>query len=240
MTHEPPVPAERERRSLLSYHEQMLDAQALCAPCKLCGGSAVITDAGEGAGYYICCGNARAFRPVDGCMIGDNRLGGWAYNVADWWNRLHLSTPPARPGREEVETGWLIEENAGGITHWIALSDGPQHWHKLADLEEHELFKADTPVRRVKDSNEALRFARKVDAEAFIVKFDVFLLHAVATDHQWISNTAVVGDVKRIVAAFEDDPFVDDLRMQGTTQQNARFEHYARVALGALFYGASA
>ncbi len=32
-------------------------------------------------------------------MITDRRLGGWAYNVMDWWNRLHAqpATSPADP-----------------------------------------------------------------------------------------------------------------------------------------------
>ena len=79
---------QRARRAL-SDHEQMLDAQSQCVPCKLCGGEAVISDAGRGAGYYIACKNAYTFRPSSGCLITERRLGGWAYNVMDWWNRLH-------------------------------------------------------------------------------------------------------------------------------------------------------
>ncbi len=78
-----------EDRDRLSHHEQMLDAQSKCLSCKLCGGKALISDAGIGAGYYIRCENRRNIRVHEGCMIGDNRLGGWAYNVMDWWNRLH-------------------------------------------------------------------------------------------------------------------------------------------------------
>lgn len=77
------------RRNALSDHEAMIDAQGLCVPCKLCGGSAEITDAGTGAGYYIRCENAQMFRPSKGCIISDQRLGGWAYNVMEWWNCLH-------------------------------------------------------------------------------------------------------------------------------------------------------
>lgn len=91
--------AEKGRRNALSDHEAMIDAQGLCLPCKLCGGSAEITDAGSGAGYYIRCENAQMFRPSKGCIIADQRLGGWAYNVMDWWNRLHstASKPETRP-----------------------------------------------------------------------------------------------------------------------------------------------
>jgi hypothetical protein len=80
---------EKLRRNSLSDHEAMADAQAGCVPCKLCGGQAIITDAGRGYGYYIRCGNSRSFRKSLGCMIGDRRLGGWAYNVMEWWNGLH-------------------------------------------------------------------------------------------------------------------------------------------------------
>jgi len=88
---------EHKRRQALSDHEAMADAQAGCIPCKLCGGKAVITDAGLGAGYYVRCENSGRFRAREGCMIEDRRLGGWAYNVMDWWNRLHAkTTAPAK------------------------------------------------------------------------------------------------------------------------------------------------
>ncbi|GEM_PF-3214919 len=90
----------RAHRQSLNDHEAMADAQAGCVPCKLCGGKAVITDAGVGAGYYIACENSGAFRVAQGCMITERRLGGWAYNVMDWWNRLHSFPTPAA---DEVE-----------------------------------------------------------------------------------------------------------------------------------------
>jgi len=73
----------------LSDHEQMQDAQSRCVPCKLCGGHALISDAGEGAGYYVACSNSQSFKEANGCLISLRRLGGWAYNVMEWWNRLH-------------------------------------------------------------------------------------------------------------------------------------------------------
>lgn len=91
-----------EVRRDLTDHEQMLDAQSQCVPCKLCGGSAVISDAGLGAGYYIRCGNSLSMRDSKGCMLDERRLGGWAYNVMDWWNRLHAAAT--------LET--LTQENA--------------------------------------------------------------------------------------------------------------------------------
>jgi hypothetical protein len=90
-------------RDTMSFHEQMLDAQSQCVPCKLCGGKAVISDAGIGAGYYIRCENARSFRKSGGCMIKENRLGGWAYNVMDAWNRLHAVAAPPAMDREAVD-----------------------------------------------------------------------------------------------------------------------------------------
>lgn len=75
-------------RSSMHHRDQMFDAQSQCLPCKLCGGRAVIDDAGTGAGYYISCENHGKFKKSEGCLIGQNRLGGWAYNVMEWWNRL--------------------------------------------------------------------------------------------------------------------------------------------------------
>jgi hypothetical protein len=86
------------------------------------------------------------------------------------------------------EAGWLVEEDCGGFVHWIALT--PDQWPRYADLPVWRGRKADlgeyrTPVRRVKDANEALRFARKDDADEFIRLFGRFLLHAKATEHCW-------------------------------------------------------
>jgi hypothetical protein len=96
--------------SRLSHHEQMLDAEKGCVPCKLCGGRAVISDAGYGAGYYIRCGNSRTFRYSEGCLIDERRLGGWAYNVRDWWNRLHAIATEAR--RAETENTGSVHDGA--------------------------------------------------------------------------------------------------------------------------------
>lgn len=84
---------ELRRRQSLSNHEAMADAQRLCAPCKLCGGAALITDAGPGFGYYIRCENSWKPRAKDACMVQDTRLSGWAYNVMELWNRQHGAPP---------------------------------------------------------------------------------------------------------------------------------------------------
>lgn len=115
---------EKTRRDALNHHDQMLDAQAGCAPCKLCGGKAIITDAGIGAGYYIQCGNSLSFRDHKGCMLDGRRSGGWAYNVMDWWNRLHsVTTPPARTYAEGVfAIGDRVEKIKG--SSWCGIIVG--------------------------------------------------------------------------------------------------------------------
>ena len=90
MTETPKV--EQVDRDALTDHEQMADAERQCVRCKLCGGRAKITDAGVGAGYFIECANGSAFRKSEGCLLAERRLGGWAYNVMEWWNRLHAAT----------------------------------------------------------------------------------------------------------------------------------------------------
>ena len=80
------------------------------------------------------------------------------------------------------EVGWLIEEDARGITHWIALAKG--QWPRTTSSTR-PYVRYQSPVERVKDANLALRFARKEDAEAFIELFDRFLLNPEATEHCW-------------------------------------------------------
>lgn len=115
---------ERNRRGELSHHEQMLEAEKQCVPCKLCGGAAKITDAGTGAGYYIRCENARSWsRRATGCVIDDQRLGGWAYNVMEWWNKLH------GPTREQqiVRMADVLKE-----CRWFKVPDGvPENKHLI-------------------------------------------------------------------------------------------------------------
>lgn len=110
----------------LRGHEQMVDAQTGCLPCKLCGGSAIISDAGLGAGYYIRCSNSVSFRSHRGCMIDERRLGGWAYNVRDWWNRLHAA-PALLDAAERVGR---LEEALGDIFgHYSDRDQAPGHSH---------------------------------------------------------------------------------------------------------------
>ena len=95
----------------------------------------------------------------------------------------------------EEETGWLIEEDG---PHWIALAkDSWPRWKYSTrrsrydsdlDLEMREYL---TPIRRVKDANEAIRFARKQDAEAFLTLFSRYLLLAKVTEHAFDTRQAL-------------------------------------------------
>lgn len=82
----------------MTHEEERIDAQAKCVPCKLCGGAAKITDAGSGWGYFIACENASVKREriQQGCMVGETRISGHAYNVMKLWNRLHGPSPETR------------------------------------------------------------------------------------------------------------------------------------------------
>lgn len=92
-----------------------------------------------------------------------------------------------------VETGWLIEfpwtANGGGRLCWAALNEEKFPYFEVIDRnEDYFVRKHKSPFRLTPDSTEALRFSRKQDAEAFMAKFDLFLLHPVATEHQWIGS----------------------------------------------------
>lgn len=143
------------------------------------------------------------------CFIDCNLSGPTAPTQAEAitaWNTRH-STAPVQPtpvlegellpviqdDREAAdETGWLIEEDAGGFVHWIALAEDQWPRYNLETRRSRRNADDDviierykSPVRRVKDANEALRFARKEDADAAIKLFDKFLLHAKAAEHAW-------------------------------------------------------
>jgi hypothetical protein len=101
--------------------------------------------------------------------------------------RLKALSPPLPSLEVERASGWLIEERAGDFIHWITLAEGTWPLTKTVRLRHSgaEIEKYLTPVHRVKDAGEALRFARKEDAETFIRLFKVFLLGAIATEHCW-------------------------------------------------------
>ena len=94
----------------------------------------------------------------------------------------------------EISRGWLVEEPFGPHIRWIALAE--KSWPRVKPTYRYgsttgkviaEVAEYLTPVVRVKDANQAIRFARKEDAEAFIRLFDRFLLAATATEHEWHS-----------------------------------------------------
>lgn len=96
-----------------------------------------------------------------------------------------------------TETGWLIElpltAKIGGQLHYVALSQGD--WPKYADLPvwrrgRDRLEEYITPVEYTPDSNKALRFARKQDAEEFMSKFQRFIIHGAVTEHIWHGGPA--------------------------------------------------
>lgn len=96
-----PDRAERNRRYTLTFDQQMREAEASCVPCKLCGGKAVISDAGPGYGYNINCEHWMQRR--NECFQGGTRISGWAYNVADRWNELNaIPAADARPVQDDA------------------------------------------------------------------------------------------------------------------------------------------
>ncbi len=88
--------ADKARRNALTFDEQMREAEASCAPCKLCGGKARITDAGPGWGYYINCERAydRMQKGREICLQSGTRISGWAYNCSELWNGLNATPTP--------------------------------------------------------------------------------------------------------------------------------------------------
>lgn len=69
----------------------------------------------------------------------------------------------------EPETSWLLEVQLGGrAVWWRARADCGRTW--------------------TTDANEAIRFARKLDAERCrdaLRNVDAFMADAIATDHMW-------------------------------------------------------
>ena len=89
------------------------------------------------------------------------------------------------------ETGWLIElpltGKNGGRLCWVTLEDKRlDRFRTVREGEDYEFQRREFPLKYTPDSNQALRFARKEDAELFMRVFDYFLLHAVATEHKWM------------------------------------------------------
>lgn len=152
-----------EVRRDLTDHEQMLDAQSQCVPCKLCGGSAVISDAGLGAGYYIRCGNSLSMRDSKGCMLDERRLGGWAYNVMDWWNRLHAAHSLETLTQENAR----LEKDRGSAIKWAnqSVSMLQDTFFPVAEaLRDLEAYLAHTPHHNAPEAAAARKVLRAFDA----------------------------------------------------------------------------
>ena len=121
------------------------------------------------------------------------------------WNKR--ATP--KPADDLVERGWLIEfpwtKHSGGALQYAALAKGK--WPRYNTIRRTRLVEHDeyqTPIEMVADSNDAIRFARKEDAEAFVVLFDRFLLHPVIAEHQWIGpDIAAIPDRAALVGEVE-------------------------------------
>ena len=100
-----------------------------------------------------------------------------------------------------TEYGWLIEmpitARCGGRLQYVALSDGT--WPRLATLpvcsgKRAQILEYVSPLEFTPDSNEALRFARKEDGEAFLRKFGHFILQGVVCEHGWDNSMMRAGD----------------------------------------------
>lgn len=81
--------------------------------------------------------------------------------------------------------------------HWIGLSTGAWPLLKVRRIvrDGDEIEQYQTPIRRVKDAGDALRFSRREDAEAFANLFSRFLLHPRITEHQWPAIEAAEADL---------------------------------------------
>lgn len=108
----------------------------------------------------------RFWNDIEGAALGNKMLA----------MRAALATRPAAPGwRGMDETGWLIER--GG------------QWYAAAPHTDWTIKQAVADLNRenwTHDADEALRFARKVDAET-LIRF-VGWQHAEATEHRWVSR----------------------------------------------------
>lgn len=168
--------AERKRRkNIVDHYAQMMDAQAQCVPCRLCGGKAVITDAGPGFGYTIECENAARFRKPT-CLQSGTRISGWAYNVSDLWNRLNATPAPVVPaeGLADYDAGLLNDFGGGNVEWWqdylrAEIGRANEHWRVQAqDLCERRAAMLGDFAEWTADDITALRSAPPVGARVSI------------------------------------------------------------------------
>ena len=95
------------------------------------------------------------------------------------------------------ETGWLVETKFGPHIHYMGIKDPHPYWRESRKKdEEFEPYGRRALVGLLsfnKDSNDGLRFARKVDAEAFIAAFGQLLTDPKATEHIWADKHLIDG-----------------------------------------------
>lgn len=109
------------------------------------------------------------------------------------------------PMTAEREIGWLIEEFEGGNPRWLKA------YH-------HEQSANAFDMSPTTNANEALRFARKCDAEAFLHNLKALKpcwSHCFVTDHEWMALGRLVGDARDILAKCEACAVFDQIDAVG-------------------------
>lgn len=86
-----------------------------------------------------------------------------------------------------TQTGWLIEEEHDGRVEWLYVSG------------------RDT-LDWTTNSVEALRFARKEDAEAFILYLNpyTYTISAKATEHMWSDEDDIESELQELIDKLEE------------------------------------
>ena len=103
---------------------------------------------------------------------------------------------PAAPPEEKDETAWLVEGHGNGLALWWT----GKWWPRFATIVHGPLHSSRAIVRSTDDMEpifspehmEAIRFARKEDAERAIGLLPAFYRVAVkASEHMWVARTAL-------------------------------------------------
>lgn len=115
------------------------------------------------------------------------------------------STPIVRDTAQRREAGWLIEQHSNAVIDYVATA--VEEWPRLKSAfksYEIELDEYLSPIRYVKDAGNALRFARREDAESFVALFRRFLLTPVIAEHAWPSIATIPDPVADTVERDSD------------------------------------
>lgn len=139
-----------------------------------------------------------------------------------------LQGSAALPSEAINESGWLIEDNSNGIhTLYMAMSDGGFGPTKRKSIGTFKFDQYETPLMFVKDANEALRFGRQEDAEAFVRVFKRFMLVPKVREHCWPAMRATT-----LTAPVQDDD-ADPLHDNSPLQTRRNFvEQWRRILDG--------